>query len=46
MLIRCLEPPERVRAVSISVEELGRLGRVVQHVLGRETLRLADVADL
>ena len=46
MLIRGLEPPERVGAVPIPVKELCCLGCVVQHVLSRKTLSLADVTDL
>ena len=46
MLVRGLEPPERVGAVAVSVEELGGLRSAVQHVLCREALSLTDVSDL
>ena len=46
MLLGRLETPERITRLHIAIEELGRLGGWVQHPLGGETLRLADVADL
>lgn len=41
-----LEPPERIGAVHVPVEEFGGLAGIVEHVLRGQALRLTDVADL
>ena len=46
MLFRSLDPSEGITCVSIPVEELRCLTRVVEHVLGGKALGLTDVADL
>lgn len=43
VLLGRFEPPEGVRRVHVPVEELGRLAGTVEHVLGREALRLRYV---
>lgn len=41
-----LEPPERIGAVHVPVEEFGGLAGIVEHVLRGQALCLTDVADL